>query len=91
MISTTSVLAVLVLVAPPDSAGRLDSLPLQDWCFTTERPPDGWERAGFSYVQLYDVEGEVNGYLTYDRRPKLSPEAISAIHAEGLRRREGSK
>ncbi len=45
------------------------------------------ECAGFSYVQLYDVEGEVNGYLTYDRRPKLAPEAISAIHAEGIRLR----
>lgn len=43
--------------------------------------------AGFSYVQLYDVEGEVNGYLTYDRKPKVAPEAIRAIHAEGLRRR----
>lgn len=43
--------------------------------------------AGFSYVQLYDVEGEVNGYLTYDRKPKVPPEAIRAIHAEGLRGR----
>ena len=34
------------------------------------------------------VEGEVNGYLTYDRRPKVAPEAIRAIHAEGLRRRQ---
>jgi len=50
------------------------------------------ECAGFSYVQLYDVEGEVNGYLTYDRRPKVPPEAISGIHAEGLRRRaEGAE
>jgi beta-galactosidase/beta-glucuronidase len=45
------------------------------------------ECAGFSYVQLYDVEGEVNGYLTYDRRPKMPPDAIRAIHAEGLRLR----
>jgi len=45
------------------------------------------ECAGFSYVQLYDVEGEVNGYLTYDRKPKVAPEVISAIHEEGLRRR----
>jgi hypothetical protein len=45
------------------------------------------ECAGFCYVQLYDVEGEVNGYLTYDRRPKVPPEAIEAIHAEGLRLR----
>jgi len=45
------------------------------------------ECAGFSYVQLYDVEGEVNGYLTYDRKPKIAPEIIAGIHAEGLRRR----
>jgi len=43
--------------------------------------------AGFSYVQLYDVEGEVNGYLTYDRKPKVPPEVIRAIHAQGLRAR----
>lgn len=46
--------------------------------------------AGFSYVQLYDVEGEVNGYLTYDRKPKVPAETIAAIHAEGLRRRRSS-
>ena len=46
------------------------------------------ECAGFCYVQLYDVEGEVNGYLTYDRKPKMPPEAIRDIHAEGLRLRE---
>jgi beta-galactosidase/beta-glucuronidase len=45
------------------------------------------ECAGFSYVQLYDIEGEVNGYLTYDRRPKVSAEAIRAAHAEGIRLR----
>jgi hypothetical protein len=50
------------------------------------------ECAGFSYVQLYDVEGEVNGHLTYDRRPKMPPEAISGIHSEGLRHRaEGAE
>lgn len=43
--------------------------------------------AGFSYVQLYDVEGEVNGYLTYDRKPKVDPEEIRAVHAEGLKLR----
>jgi len=43
--------------------------------------------AGFCYVQLYDVEGEVNGYLTYDRKPKVPPGAIRAIHADGLRAR----
>jgi hypothetical protein len=47
--------------------------------------------AGFSYVQLYDVEGELNGYLTYDRRPKIPPEAISAVHAQGLCERAGGR
>jgi hypothetical protein len=47
------------------------------------------ECAGFSYVQFYDVEGEANGYLTYDRKPKMQPEAIRAIHVEGLRLRAG--
>ena len=37
--------------------------------------------AGFCYVQLYDVEGEVNGYLTYDRKPKIDPALIAALHA----------
>lgn len=45
--------------------------------------------AGFSYVQLYDTEGEVNGYLTYDRKCKVEPEFIAGVHAEGLRLRSG--
>ena len=45
------------------------------------------ESAGFSYVQLYDVEGEVNGYLTYDRKPKVPARTIRDIHAAGLRSR----
>jgi hypothetical protein len=44
--------------------------------------------AGFCYVQVYDVEGEINGYLTYDRKPKVPPEVIREIHAEGLRSRQ---
>jgi hypothetical protein len=28
--------------------------------------------------------------LTYDRKPKIAPEIISAIHAEGLRRRKAA-
>jgi hypothetical protein len=35
--------------------------------------------AGVCYTQLYDVEQEVNGLLTYDRRPKFDPEAIRSI------------
>jgi beta-galactosidase/beta-glucuronidase len=41
---------------------------------------------GFCYTQLTDVEQEVNGLLTYDRRPKAPPERIRGITA-----REGPK
>jgi beta-galactosidase/beta-glucuronidase len=35
---------------------------------------------GICYTQLYDVEQEVNGLLTYDRRPKFSAEAIRKLN-----------
>ncbi len=35
--------------------------------------------AGFCYTQLTDVEQEINGLLTYDRRPKFPPEQVAAI------------
>lgn len=34
------------------------------------------EIAGVCYTQLYDVEREVNGLLTYDRRTKFPPAAV---------------
>jgi len=102
MITIPSILAALALVPPADAAGgdglrqdafdgsRPESFSLQGWRFTTDRPPTGWERDGFDDSRW--KEGEVNGYLTYDRRPKVPPETISAIHAEGLRRRaEGAE
>ena len=33
---------------------------------------------GICYTQLYDVEQEVNGLLTYDRRLKFDPAAYRA-------------
>ena len=36
--------------------------------------------AGFCYTQLTDVEQEINGLLTYDRRPKFDPELLAALH-----------
>ena len=36
--------------------------------------------AGFVWTQLTDVEGELNGLLTHDRRPKAPPEAIRAAN-----------
>ena len=37
--------------------------------------------AGFCYTQLTDVEQEINGLMTYDRRPKAAPERYRAIFA----------
>ncbi|MCE5273478.1 beta-galactosidase [bacterium] len=34
---------------------------------------------GYCYTQLYDVEQEVNGLYTYDRKPKFDPAALKAI------------
>jgi len=36
--------------------------------------------AGFCYTQLTDVEYEINGLLTYDRRPKVTPKDIKEIN-----------
>ena len=38
--------------------------------------------AGFCYTQLTDIEQEVNGLLTYDRRPKIPVESVAAIHRD---------
>jgi hypothetical protein len=40
--------------------------------------------AGFCYTQLTDIEQEINGLLTYDRRPKVPAEEIASIHRELL-------
>jgi hypothetical protein len=36
---------------------------------------------GVCYTQLYDVEQEVNGLLTYDRRHKFDPMVIARVNA----------
>ena len=36
--------------------------------------------SGFCYTQLTDIEQEINGLLTFDRRPKIDPEAFANIH-----------
>lgn len=37
---------------------------------------------GFCYTQLYDVEQEINGILSYDRKPKCSLEKIKEINTQ---------
>ena len=38
---------------------------------------------GFVYTQLCDVEQEINGLMTYDRRFKVPPEKIRAVNCRG--------
>ncbi|MGQ9471770.1 MAG: glycoside hydrolase family 2 protein [Candidatus Aminicenantales bacterium] len=38
--------------------------------------------AGFCYTQLYDIEQEVNGLSTFDRRPKFDPNVVRAINEQ---------
>ena len=35
---------------------------------------------GFCYTQLTDVEQEINGLLTYDRKPKVDPARVREIN-----------
>ena len=42
---------------------------------------------GFCYTQLYDVEQEINGILTYDRKPKCDLRTICAINGRYHRNR----
>lgn len=35
---------------------------------------------GYCYTQLTDVEQEINGLLTYDRRPKVDLEKIKEVN-----------
>jgi beta-galactosidase/beta-glucuronidase len=38
--------------------------------------------AGFCYTQLVDIEQEINGLLTYDRKPKVDPVQLSELHRQ---------
>jgi hypothetical protein len=77
-----AVLLALLLLAPPAAAagGRepFHPLPATGWRFATLAPPVGWNTAGF----------DDQSWQTYDRRPKVPPEAVAAIHAEVLNNRK---
>ena len=38
--------------------------------------------AGVIYTQTTDVESEINGLLTYDRKYKVAPETLQAVHKQ---------
>ena len=38
--------------------------------------------AGYCYTQLTDVEQEINGLMTYDRKPKAAPEEFAKIFGQ---------
>jgi hypothetical protein len=44
--------------------------------------------AGFCYTQLTDIEQEINGLLTYDRKPKARPAKIAEIHRRTFKQSE---
>lgn len=51
---------------------------------------DSEEVQGFCYTQLTDIEQEINGLMTYDRKPKVPFEKIKEIN-DGMWRRIGCK
>jgi beta-galactosidase/beta-glucuronidase len=46
----------------------------------TETLLDHPRMCAFCYTQLYDIEQEVNGLYTYDRKPKFDPRLIAAVN-----------
>ena len=42
--------------------------------------------SGYWYTQLYDVEGEINGLLTYDRKWKVRPHIIRVINVSAKKK-----
>jgi len=45
---------------------------------------------GFCYTQLYDIEQEVNGLMTYGRKMKFDPKAIASINRQPAAIERGS-
>jgi len=46
---------------------------------------------GMCYTQLYDIEQEVNGLMTYDRKMKFDPAVIAAINRQVAAIEKGPK
>lgn len=52
---------------------------------------DNPDHCGFCYTQLTDVEQEVNGLYTYQRKPKFDPERIRKINSRRAACERGSE
>jgi len=46
--------------------------------------------AGMCYTQLYDIEQEVNGLMTYDRKMKFDPKVIAEINQQAAAIEKGN-
>jgi hypothetical protein len=83
-----------VNIAPSDAEKAKSKQNEKDWGYTTAVDPadllkrferlvmavaEGGVCCGFVYTQLTDIEQEVNGLYTYDRRPKLKPEDVRRV------------
>ncbi|ROV97418.1 hypothetical protein VMCG_06936 [Cytospora schulzeri] len=83
-----------VNIAPADKTGTGKKFSTEDWGYTTASDPEdllkrleklavgvvhGGHCSGMVYTQLTDIEQEVNGVYTYDRRAKIDPARVKAI------------
>ncbi|KAF1988667.1 glycoside hydrolase family 2 protein [Aulographum hederae CBS 113979] len=85
---------VNIAVSKTESAAEGEEEENRDWGYTTASDPKdllkrveglvmgvvkGGHCCGFVYTQLADIEQEVNGLYTFDRKPKLDVEAVRKI------------
>ena len=59
-----------------------DAAFLERYCGLTEALLENEAFLGFCYTQLYDVEQEINGLMTYDRKYKFDPAIFREINTQ---------
>ncbi|KAF3766623.1 family 2 glycoside hydrolase [Cryphonectria parasitica EP155] len=83
-----------VNIAPATGGGSGKKFSTEDWGYTTAADPDdllkrieklalgvvgGGHCCGLVYTQLTDIEQEVNGIYSFDRKAKIDPARVKAI------------
>ncbi|KAI7777963.1 hypothetical protein LA080_002875 [Diaporthe eres] len=83
-----------VNIAPADNKGTGKKFSTEDWGYTTASDPEDLLKrieklaigvvhaghcSGFVYTQLTDIEQEVNGVYSFDRKAKIDPTRMKAI------------